>query len=84
MNCSTCKYIYVSTSHVAECRRFPPNHSYFTALVPKPIEYSEYPVVYNYKLFGGLWQSACGEYKKGIVNITMLSQKYPTGGSNGA
>lgn len=73
-DCSTCKYIAVPTSHVAECRRFPPNYNMFSAMVKQPVAYSEYPVVYNYKLFGGLWQSACGEYKKGNVNISILAK----------
>jgi hypothetical protein len=46
----------------------------FSAMVKQPVAYSEYPVVYNYKLFGGLWQSACGEYKKGNVNISILAK----------
>jgi hypothetical protein len=78
MNCSTCKYIHITTSHEAECRRFPPNYNEFTAMVKKPVSYSQYPVVYNYKLFGGLWQSACGEYKEGKVNIAMLANDNKT------
>lgn len=73
-DCSNCRFIHVATSHKVECRRFPPNHAWMDKTIGKNIEFSEYPIVYNYKLFEGMWQSPCGEHQNGNVDISIVAK----------